>query len=114
MLEKARCLMLESTRDGRARIHIPRDAIVATQASEDAQKINIPVENITGDMAIYDIGKVTIERYKEVIAKAGTIVWNGPLGMHELNRFSHATKRIAEAGAQTKVRGDDGELSPAI
>jgi len=105
MLEKARCLMLESTRDGRARIHIPRDAIVATQASEDAQKINIPVENITGDMAIYDIGKVTIERYKEVIAKAGTIVWNGPLGMHELNRFSHATKRIAEAVAAATAKG---------
>lgn len=86
-------------------IHVPRDVVVASEPSETAQKLDLPVENIEGDMAIFDIGKVTIERYVAAIAKAGTIVWNGPLGLYEYNRFSHATKRIAEAVAQATKKG---------
>jgi phosphoglycerate kinase len=56
-------------------------------------------------MAIFDIGKVTIERFKAAISKAGMIVWNGPLGLYELNRFSHGTKRIAEAVAEATKNG---------
>jgi phosphoglycerate kinase len=56
-------------------------------------------------MAIFDIGKVTVERYRKAIEKAGMIVWNGPLGLYEINRFSHATKRIAEAVSGATKRG---------
>jgi len=58
-----------------------------------------------GDMSIFDIGKVTIERYRKVIEKAGMIVWNGPVGLYEINRFSHGTKRLAEAVAAATKRG---------
>jgi 3-phosphoglycerate kinase len=105
-VEKAQEIMLESEKPGRAHVHVPRDVILATEAKDGADKLNLPVENIEGDMSIFDIGKVTIERYKQVIEAAKTIVWNGPLGMYEINRFSHASKRIAEAIAQaTKERG---------
>ncbi len=104
-LEQAQEFMLEAELPKRAAIHVPRDVVLATKAEEHAPKVDLPVENIMGDMSIFDIGKVTIERYKKVIAKAKMIVWNGPLGLYEINRFSHATKRIAEALAEAKKKG---------
>jgi len=104
-MEKAQELMLEAEKTEKADIHIPRDAVIATAASRDAQKIDLPIENIVGDMNILDIGKVTVERYKSIIAKAGMVVWNGPVGYYELNRFSHGTKRIAEAIAAATAKG---------
>ncbi|MDO8648172.1 MAG: phosphoglycerate kinase [Candidatus Peregrinibacteria bacterium] len=104
-VEQAQELMLESEKEDKADIHIPRDAVVASAPDEKAQKLDLPVEDIVGDMGIYDIGKVTIERYVREIEKAGMIVWNGPLGFYEVNRFSHATKRVAEAIAKATKGG---------
>lgn len=105
-VERAQELMLEAEKEEKANIHVPRDVVVASEPTDAAQKLDLPVEDIEGDMAIFDIGKVTIERYKQAIARAGMIVWNGPLGYYEVNRFSHATKRIAEAvAARTKEGG---------
>jgi phosphoglycerate kinase len=103
--EEAQEIMLESEKEGNATVHVPRDSVVASSPSEDAVKLNLPVENIVGDMKIFDIGKVTVERYVQVLQQAKTIIWNGPLGMYELNRFSHATKRIAETVAAATKRG---------
>lgn len=104
-IELAQTLMLESAKEGRAKIHVPRDAVVANELSETAEKLDLPVEDIIGDMAIYDIGKITIERYIEAIKSSKLIIWNGPLGVYEFNRFSHATKRIAEAIAEATKGG---------
>lgn len=104
-IELAQNLMLESSKEKRAKIHVPRDVVVANELSETAEKLDLPVEDILGDMAIYDIGKITIERYIEAIKASKLIVWNGPLGVYEYNRFSHATKRIAEAVAQATKNG---------
>ncbi len=104
-LEKAQELMLEAEKEAKADIIVPRDVVLASEPTDKAQKVDLPVENIVGDMAIFDIGKVTIERYKKAIEKAGMIVWNGPLGFYEVNRFSHATKRLAEAVAEATKKG---------
>jgi phosphoglycerate kinase len=104
-LEKAQEIMLEGEKDKKANVHVPRDVVLASSPEEKSLKIDLPVESIEGDMGIYDIGKVTVERYKKVIEKAGTIVWNGPLGLYEINRFSHATKRIAEAIVAATAKG---------
>ena len=107
-------LMLASESEDNATIHVPRDVIVSSTPQDHAVKVDIPVEDIEGDMGIFDIGAVTIERYKEIIAASGTIVWNGPLGLYEINSFSHASKRLAEAiveatrnGATSIVGGGD-------
>lgn len=107
-------LMLAGDSDENATIHVPRDVIVSSDPKEHAVKVDIPVEDIEGDMGIFDIGAVTIERYKKIIAESETIVWNGPLGLYEINSFSHASKRIAEAiveatknGATSIVGGGD-------
>lgn len=104
-IDLAQTLMLESAKEGRAKIHVPRDAVVASELSETAVKLDLPVEDVIGDMAIYDIGKITIERYIEAIKSSKLIIWNGPLGVYEFNRFSHATKRIAEAIAEATKGG---------
>ena len=113
-LEFARELMLESEKEEKATIHVPRDIVVATEPAEDAEKLDLPVEDIGGDMKIFDIGKITIERYKKEIESSGTIIWNGPLGLYEFNRFSHASKRISEFvlaatqnGAHSVIGGGD-------
>jgi phosphoglycerate kinase len=104
-IDLAQELMLESQKEENATIHIPRDVVVASEAAENAEKIDLPVEDVSGDMKIFDIGKVTIERYKDEIAKAATIIWNGPMGLYEYNRFSHATKRIAESVSDATKKG---------
>ncbi len=103
--EAAQTIMLESEREDCAMVHVPRDVVVASEPTEDALKLDLPVEDIGGDMKIFDIGKVTIDRYVDCLAKSGTIIWNGPLGLYEFNRFSHATKRLAEAIAEATKRG---------
>ncbi|MDD4287706.1 MAG: phosphoglycerate kinase [Candidatus Peribacteraceae bacterium] len=104
-VERAQELMLEGEKVALADIHVPRDVVVATEATEAATKLDLPLENVAGDMMVLDVGKVTIERYKKIIEKSGTIIWNGPLGMYELNRFSHGTKRIAEAIVEATNKG---------
>lgn len=104
-MEKAQEIMLEGEKVDLADIHVPRDVVVATEATDTAEKLDLPLENVMGDMMILDIGKVTIERYRKIIEKSGTIIWNGPLGMYELNRFSHASKRIAEAIRDATANG---------
>lgn len=104
-IEKAQEIMLEGEKSALADVHVPRDVVVATEATETAEKLDLPLENVMGDMMILDIGKVTVERYKKIIEKSGTIIWNGPLGMYEMNRFSHGTKRIAEAIRDATTKG---------
>lgn len=104
-LEQAQELMLESEKEGRARIHVPRDVVVATALDEKAEKVDLPVDDLEGDMCIFDIGKVTVQCYCEVIEQSKMIVWNGPLGVYEYNRFSHASKRVAEAIARATKAG---------
>lgn len=104
-IDKARQLMLEAQKVEKANIHVPRDVVVASSPAEGAATIDIPVEDIEGDMIIFDVGKVSTGRYIKAIEKAGMILWNGPLGMHEIENFSRATKRIAEAVAAATKRG---------
>ena len=104
-IEKAQQLMLEADKVEKANIHVPRDVVVASAPTKEAAKIDIPVEDIEGDMSIYDIGKVSTERYIKAIERAGMILWNGPLGMYEIEGFSRATKRIAEAVSAATKRG---------
>ena len=78
---------------------LPTDAVVASQASETAETLTIPVSDLEGDMKIFDIGKETITRFCDIIARAGTVIWNGPVGLYEMAPFSEGTRRIAEAVA---------------
>lgn len=90
----------------RANVHIPCDALVASAPKEGVPVLDLPLEDMKEDMGIYDIGRVTAERYAAHIAQAGMVVWNGPVGFTEVGAFARSTKMLALALQRaTKERG---------
>jgi 3-phosphoglycerate kinase len=96
------------------KIKLPVDNVISDKMTDDAQT-KIVEGNIPSDMEGFDIGPKTRELYKAEIAKAKTIVWNGPMGVFEKKPFAAGTKAIAEAvadatsknGAVTIIGGGD-------
>jgi phosphoglycerate kinase len=78
-------------------IPIPRDVIVAKSFSEDAEPLVRNVDEVGDDEIILDIGPLTAVEYSEIIAGAGTIIWNGPVGVFEFRNFAAGTRALAEA-----------------
>jgi len=79
------------------KVPVPVDAVVAHEFSAGAKPELKAIENIAPDDLILDIGPTTVAALKTVIARAGTIVWNGPVGVFEFDAFAGGTKAIAEA-----------------
>ena len=90
--------LLDSGAD-RADIPVPEDVIVAAELSADAEATERAVADVQPDELILDIGPRTAERYAGLLAAAGTIVWNGPVGVFEIDQFGSGTRRLAEAVA---------------
>jgi phosphoglycerate kinase len=88
-----------------AAIHVPFDAIVATEPKDDSAWQRVNVDAIPAAEAIYDVGDATVAQYIGVIEQSKTIVWNGPLGMYEVEPFAAASKRIAAAVLAAARRG---------
>jgi len=96
------------------KIKLPVDNVISDKMTDDAQT-KIVEGNIPADMEGFDIGPKTRELYKAEIAKAKTIVWNGPMGVFEKKPFAAGTKAVAEAvaeatgkhGAVTIIGGGD-------
>jgi len=91
--------------------YLPVDAVSATAPAADAETSNVPVQEIPDDGMILDIGPATSLLYALVLKGAGTVVWNGPMGMFELTPFRAGTVAIARAlgasSAMTIVGGGD-------
>ena len=100
--EAARAMLAKT--DG-ARIHVPTDAVVATEASEQAESETVPTSAIPADRAMYDVGSDTVAAYLAAINAASSIVWNGPIGVYEVPQFAEASKAIAEGVARATARG---------
>jgi phosphoglycerate kinase len=84
---------------GRARIPLPEDVVVATEFTETARAVTRPVSGVRPDELILDIGPATVRHYAEAVRDAGTIVWNGPVGVFEFDQFGAGTKLLAQAVA---------------
>jgi phosphoglycerate kinase len=84
-------------------IPIPKDVVVAKSFSADAAPIVRRVGEVRSDEMILDIGPMTIVEYCRAIAAAGTIVWNGPVGVFEFRNFSAGTRAVAEAIGRSKA-----------
>lgn len=82
-------------------IQLPIDVIVSSQLSKDAKSIVKTVDAISDNEIIFDIGPKTSARYARLIAQAGTIVWNGPVGVFEIEAFSQGTCALAQAIADS-------------
>jgi phosphoglycerate kinase len=87
---------------GRARLLVPNDLVIGERLDADAEhRVLDGVEVPRGWMGL-DIGPKTVERYAEVIAGAGTVFWNGPMGAFEVEPFAAGTRAVAEAVASAK------------
>ncbi len=91
-------------KDG-ARIHVPTDVVIAQKMTQEATASTVSVDAIPADQAIYDIGENTVNAYIKAIEGAASIVWNGPLGVYEIEQFSVASRRIADAVMEATARG---------
>jgi 3-phosphoglycerate kinase len=109
-VELAKSLLAKAS----GKIKLPVDTVISDKMTDDAQT-KIVQGNIPADMEGFDIGPKTREIYKAEIAKAKTIVWNGPMGVFEKKPFAAGTKAVAEAvaeatskhGAVTIIGGGD-------
>jgi len=92
-------------------VALPVDVVVADRFAEDAQVRVVPAVAIPDGWMGLDIGPATAQRYAERIAAAGTVVWNGPMGVFEMTPFAAGTRTVAEAMAaapgMTVVGGGD-------
>ena len=84
-----------------AKIPLPTDVVVAKAFAPDATAEVKSVKDVADDDMILDIGPDTAKHYAEIIAKAGTVVWNGPVGAFEIDQFGEGTKAIAIAVASS-------------
>ncbi|HSN72002.1 MAG TPA: phosphoglycerate kinase, partial [Steroidobacteraceae bacterium] len=100
MVEIARGL-LERSKSGGVEIPLPTDVVVATEFSATAEADVKAVGEVESDEMILDIGPDTAERFGEILKNAGTIVWNGPVGVFEFDQFGEGTRVIAQAIASS-------------
>jgi len=86
-----------------AQVPLPPDVVVAGDLSAHARANRVPVAEVRADDMILDIGPRAAAELAALIAKAGTIVWNGPVGVFELEQFAAGTKTVAAAIAESKA-----------
>lgn len=79
------------------KIVLPVDAVVGNSFSEGAETRTVSVEEIGDEWMALDIGEKTVEKYKKELEDAKTVIWNGPLGAFEIEKFAEGTKQIAHA-----------------
>ena len=103
--------LLDAARERGVSLPLPIDVVVADALAEDAEADVKAVNAVDGDDLILDIGPETVAHYRPHIAKASTIVWNGPLGVFEIDQFAEGTRAVAEAvaasGAFSIIGGGD-------
>ena len=80
-------------------IELPHDVVAATEVSLKAERRTVPATEIPRGMMGLDIGPRTVEHYASIVAEAKTILWNGPMGVFELEPFSAGTRGVATAVA---------------
>lgn len=97
--------------DKDVRILLPVDNVIAKEMSNDADTLVTSVNEIPDEYMGLDIGPKTIDLYKEEIKVAGTVIWNGPVGVFEVEKFATGTKEIAttmaDSNAITIIGGGD-------
>ncbi|MFZ0368508.1 MAG: phosphoglycerate kinase [Halobacillus sp.] len=81
---------------------MPEDVVVADDFSDSANTEIVSIDNIPADWEALDIGPKTREKYAEVIKNSKLVIWNGPMGVFELETFANGTKAVANALSETK------------
>ncbi|MEN8712694.1 MAG: phosphoglycerate kinase [Arenicellales bacterium] len=103
--------LMEAAKAKGGEIPVPTDVVVGKEFSESAEATVKKVEDVDDDDMIFDIGPETAARFAEMMKEAGTIVWNGPVGVFEFDQFGEGTRilglAIAESDAFSIAGGGD-------
>jgi phosphoglycerate kinase len=89
-------------RDG-DRIELPADIVVASEVSEDAQTSVVDADGIPAGSKGLDVGPVTVDAFGGAVSDAGTVFWNGPMGVFEVAPFAAGTRGVAQAIADSRA-----------
>ncbi|HMD75354.1 MAG TPA: phosphoglycerate kinase [Steroidobacteraceae bacterium] len=95
--------LVEQARQRGIEIPMPTDVVVAKEFSAKAEADVKPVANVADDEMILDIGPDSAESFSRILASAGTILWNGPVGVFEFEQFGEGTRTLANAIARSKA-----------
>lgn len=102
LIDEAKELIAAAKKAG-SDIPIPVDVVCAKEFSETAEATIKKVADVEADDLILDIGPDTANLYAEILKSAGTIVWNGPVGVFEIDQFSHGTQSLSKAIAESSA-----------
>jgi len=110
-VDLAKTLMAEAEEKG-VDIVLPIDVVIADDFSNDANTQTVAADEIPAGWQVLDCGgPQSLENYKEIIKNAKTVIWNGPLGVFEMEKFAHGTvelaKALAESDAHSVIGGGD-------
>lgn len=108
--------ILARAKAGGVEVHLPVDVIAASKFAEDAEALERPVSDIPRGYMVLDIGPKTVKEYAAALQRAKAVVWNGPMGVFEMEKFSHGSfdlaRAIANLHATTVVGG--GETAAVV
>ncbi|QDP41206.1 phosphoglycerate kinase [Radiobacillus deserti] len=93
---------MQKAKDKGVNMVMPVDVIVADDFSNDANTQVVSIEEIPADWEALDIGPQTREKYAQIVADSKLVIWNGPMGVFEIDAFANGTKAVADALADTK------------
>lgn len=115
LLEMARDILARAG-DAGVTVSLPADAVVATGLSADAHAETVPIDAFPPDRMILDVGPATLAAFEAALSDAAAVVWNGPLGVFEIEQFSGGSfglaRALAELDATTVVGG--GETAAVV
>ena len=107
--------IVDKAKEKSIELMLPEDLVCAEKFDKDALSVEVSVDNIPDKWMALDIGPETASAYARALAGAGTIVWNGPMGVFEMEKFMAGTRKVAEAiahsGAFSIVGGGDTGLA---
>jgi len=96
---------VEGAKELGVNLYLPTDAIIADKFDNNAQKRTAEASEIPENWMGLDIGSASIKKFTEIIENSKTILWNGPMGVFEMENFAAGTKAIAEAVARATQKG---------
>jgi len=102
---------LEEAANAGIEIVLPVDCVVADRFDADAESKTVTVDDIPAGWLALDIGPETVHRFEQELAEARTIIWNGPMGVFEMDKFKQGTmaiaRKVAESDAMSVIGGGD-------
>ncbi|MCY3603992.1 MAG: phosphoglycerate kinase [Chloroflexi bacterium] len=115
LLDMARDILTRADAAG-VTVSLPEDAVVATRLSPDAEADTVPIDAFPPDRMILDVGPTTLASFEAALADTAAVVWNGPLGVFEIEQFASGSfglaRALAELDATTVVGG--GETAAVV